>query len=340
MIRKADDDAIAEAARLLRSGQVVAMPTETVYGLGADAFDPQACAGVFEAKQRPSFDPLIVHALDLAQLAPVLAPAALHQPLVKLLAEKFWPGPLTLVLPKAALVPDIVTSGLPTVAVRIPAHPVARALLAAVGRPQAPPTAKIFGCLSPTTAAPVDEQQGDVIPLILDGGPCEVGVESSIVDLSGDVPRLLRAGGVSKEELEAVLGCELELGAAVLERPLAPGQLASHYAPLTPLKVFAKGQIPKTDLRAGLLTLQGSPLGSAYAEVEVLSQTGDLREAAANLLRLCTAWTRRIWMSSMCRPCPRRAWAGPSWTACARRRPRHDLSATPGHGHGPSRRQR
>jgi L-threonylcarbamoyladenylate synthase len=283
VIRKADSAAIAEAAALLKAGQVVAMPTETVYGLAADAFNPQACAAVFEAKQRPSFDPLIVHGLDLAHLAPVVLAGALQQKVLKLLAEKFWPGPLTLVLPKAALVPAIVTAGLDTVAIRIPSHPVARALLEAVGRPLAAPSANLFGCLSPTTAAHVEEQLGDVVPLILDGGPCTVGVESSIVDLSGELPRLLRAGGVSKEDLEEVLGHSLELGPSVLERPLAPGQLESHYAPLTPLRVFPKGQVPKPQGRAGFLGLQGSPLGSAYAEVEVLSQTGDLREAAANL---------------------------------------------------------
>ena len=279
MIRIADSAAIAEAARLLKDGQLVAMPTETVYGLAADALNAQACAEIFEAKQRPSFDPLIVHVLDLNALKQV----AEERPLLALLAEKFWPGPLTLVLPKKISVPDIVTSGLQTVAVRIPSHPVTRALLEAVGKPLAAPSANLFGCLSPTTALHVEEQLGDVIPLILDGGACEVGVESTIVDLSGETPRLLRAGGISKEDLEAVLGMTIEMGPSVLEKPLAPGQLPSHYAPLTPLKLFAKGQVPVPQVRAGLLTLQGSPLGSAFAEVEVLSQAGDLRESAANL---------------------------------------------------------
>jgi L-threonylcarbamoyladenylate synthase len=279
LIRKADSAAIAEAARLLRAGQVVAMPTETVYGLAADATDAQACARIFEVKQRPSFDPLIVHVLDLEAAG---ALASIHT-LVPALAKAFWPGPLTLVLPKTAAVPDIVTSGLATVAIRVPAHPVARALLEAVGRPLAAPSANLFGCLSPTTAEHVEEQLGDLIPLILDGGPCEVGVESSIVDLSGEEPRLLRAGGISKEDLEAVLGRSLELGPPVLERPLAPGQLASHYAPITPLKIYAKGQVPVPDGRAGLLSLQGKPIGASYSEVEVLSPAGDLREAAANL---------------------------------------------------------
>ena len=282
MIRKADANAIAEAARLLLAGQVVAMPTETVYGLAADAMNAQACATIFEVKRRPSFDPLIVHVLDLEALRSMTAPS-LHPDILSRLAEKFWPGPLTLILPKAPGVPAIVTAGLGTVAVRIPSHPVARALLQAVGKPLAAPSANLFGCLSPTTAEHVDEQLGDVIPLILDGGPCEVGVESSIVDLSGDQPKLLRAGGISKEELELVLGYELQAGPSVLEKPLAPGQLPSHYAPITPLKIYAKGQVPVPNQRAGLLSLQGKPISSAYAEAEVLSQSGDLREAAANL---------------------------------------------------------
>jgi L-threonylcarbamoyladenylate synthase len=293
VIRVADSAAIAEAARLLKAGQLVAMPTETVYGLAADAFNAQACAAVFEVKQRPSFDPLIVHVLSLEDVLRLASPGlrvgpmdssrASVQALVALLAKKFWPGPLTLILPKSEAIPDIVTSGLSTVAVRIPSHPVARALLEAVGRPLAAPSANLFGCLSPTTAQHVEEQLGDQVPLILDGGPCEVGVESSIVDLSGDVPRLLRAGGVSKEDLEAVLGRALELGPSVLEQPLAPGQLASHYAPITPLRIYAKGNLPRPPGRAGLLSLQGKPIGAAYSEVEVLSPAGDLREAAANL---------------------------------------------------------
>ena len=291
MIRPADPSSIAEAARLLRGGQLVAMPTETVYGLAADAFNARACAAVFEVKERPAFDPLIVHILDLDWLPRVGLRGRLDddggssgQALVARLAGKFWPGALTLVLPKAEGIPDIVTAGLATVAVRVPSHPVARALLEAAGTPLAAPSANLFGCLSPTTAAHVEEQLGNAIPLLLDGGACEVGVESTIVDLSGEAPRLLRAGGISKEDLEAVLGHALEVGPSVLERPLAPGQLASHYAPITPLKVFAKGRVPiPKDQHAGLLCLQGSPLGSAFAAVEVLSQGGDLREAAANL---------------------------------------------------------
>jgi L-threonylcarbamoyladenylate synthase len=293
LIRPADSAAIAEAAHLLRAGQLVAMPTETVYGLAADALNAQACAAIFEVKQRPQFDPLIVHVLDLEAVWALCAPGlrgplekgagTLAQAFVPALAKAFWPGALTLVLPKSDAVPDIVTSGLPTFAVRIPSHPVARALLGAVGRPLAAPSANLFGCLSPTTAEHVEEQLGDRVPLILDGGPCEVGVESSIVDLSGEAPRLLRAGGVTQEALEEVLGRPLEMGPSVLERPLAPGQLASHYAPITPLRIYAKGQLPRPPGRAGLLSLQGKPIGAAYSEVEVLSPTGDLREAAANL---------------------------------------------------------
>jgi L-threonylcarbamoyladenylate synthase len=272
----ADPAAIQAAARLIHHGKAVAFPTETVYGLGADAFNARACAQIFAIKQRPSFDPLIVHLSGLDALTQV---AATVPPLALELAKRFWPGPLTLVLPRHANIPDIVSAGLPTVAVRVPDHPVALALLQASGTPLAAPSANPFGRLSPTEAAHVETQLGDAVPMILDGGPCRVGVESTIVDLSGPEPVLLRPGGLAVEEIEKITG-PLKRGAAVLEKPLAPGQLASHYAPRTPLKLLspdAKAIAAGRGLLAFKETLPG------YAAVEILSPAGDPVEAATRL---------------------------------------------------------
>src|SRR5215470_13610147 len=208
MIRAATSEAIADAAEHIRRGDVVAFPTETVYGLGADATNAEAVARVFAIKRRPSFDPLIVHIDGLAmgaRVALTMPPAAMS------LAERFWPGPLTLVLRKAAAMPDIVTAGLPSVAVRIPDHHVARALIAAARTPIAAPSANLFGSVSPTTAAHVQAQLSE-LPLILDGGPCRIGIESTIVSFLEDRPALLRPGGVTVEEIERLIG-PLRIGA-------------------------------------------------------------------------------------------------------------------------------
>jgi len=209
-----DPAAIARAAALLRRGGLVAFPTETVYGLGASAFDARAVARVFAAKARPSFDPLIVHVSDASELPRV---AVADDPRVARLAAHFWPGPLTLVLPRRPEVPDIVTSGLDTVGVRVPSHPAARALLRAAG-PLAAPSANPFGYVSPTTAAHVAERLGDAVDLVLDGGPCPVGVESTILSLVTEPASLLRPGGVPREDLEAVLGHALALARAASDR--------------------------------------------------------------------------------------------------------------------------
>lgn len=268
--------AVEAAAKRLREGGVVAFPTETVYGLGALAFDAQAVARVFEIKQRPSFDPLIVHVADRAMLDRV---ASAVPPEAESLIERFWPGPLTLVLAKRPEVPEIVTAGLPTVAVRMPAHPVARALLEAVGAPLAAPSANTFGRVSPTRALRVAQQLGERLDLILDGGPATFGLESTIVALKPR-PALLRAGAVTIEELEAVLGPLERVDASSTIR--APGQLPRHYAPATPLRVIDPRAVPRHERRrAGALTLSEPVEG--YAAVRLLSPRGDLREAAANL---------------------------------------------------------
>jgi L-threonylcarbamoyladenylate synthase len=273
-ILPAGPESIARAAAILRGGGLVAFPTETVYGLGALACDALAAARIFEAKRRPSFDPLIVHVLDRAMLAAVIAelPESAER-----LVERFWPGPLTLVLPKAACIPDVVTAGLPSVAVRMPAHPVARALLAQVGAPLAAPSANPFGGLSPTRAEHIAQGLGESLELILDAGPAEHGIESTIVAI-GPPLALLRPGAVPLEAIEPLVG-PLQRGRR--EGPLsAPGQLDHHYAPRTPLRVIDPGTVPSAQRRrAGALTLQEEFEG--YEAVWVLSSRGDLREAAA-----------------------------------------------------------
>jgi L-threonylcarbamoyladenylate synthase len=219
-------DAIAEAARVLTLGGLVAFPTETVYGLGAAADDPAAVARVFKVKGRPTAHPLIVHVADAAafvDLTPEVSEAAAR------LAEKFWPGPLTLVVPRGAAVLPSVTGGQDTVAVRVPAHPVALALLRAYGRPIAAPSANRFGAVSPTTAEHVRTELGGAVDLVLDGGACAVGLESTIIDLTGSSPLVLRPGGVPVEALSEALGEVVRVGAREAVR--APGGLPSHYAP-------------------------------------------------------------------------------------------------------------
>ena len=268
----ATSEGIAEAAALLRAGGLVAMPTETVYGLAADARDDRAVARIYAAKNRPSFNPLIVHLPDLAQVAryAVLTPGA------EGLARAFWPGPLTMVLPlreDSGLSP-LVTAGLSTVAIRLPAHPVARDLLRAFGGPVAAPSANPSGRVSPTRAAHVLAGLSGRIEAVLEGGPCTVGVESTIIAMDGP-PALLRPGGVSVEAIEAVLGAPLALpGDPAL--PKAPGQLASHYAPEAGVRLNAEAGRPG-EVLVGFGAVKGDL---------TLSDGGDLLEAAANLFHL------------------------------------------------------
>jgi L-threonylcarbamoyladenylate synthase len=277
---------IDRAVELLRQGDVVALPTETVYGLAGDGFNPLALAKIFEIKQRPHFDPLILHVTDLDTVQSVARSIPKR---ARILAEKFWPGPLTLILPKQPSVPDLATSGLPTVAVRVPSHPISQALLKAFGGPLAAPSANRFGRISPTSAEAVRTELGSAVRLILDGGPCRVGVESTIVDCSDERerPLLLRAGGTPVEEIEALVG-PLEHATPVSEKPLAPGHLAHHYAPQKPLRLIDSiGELSGSeDFRdAGLLAFDEAPeLG--FGKIAVMSQRGDLAEAAANFFAM------------------------------------------------------
>ncbi len=271
------------AASLIKAGRLVAFPTETVYGLGCNAMNADAAAKIFEAKQRPQFDPLIVHIADRDQLDSVVGslPTQAQQ-----LMDAFWPGPLTLVLSKRTAVPDLVTAGLNTVAVRMPNHPVAQALIREAGTPIAAPSANPFGYVSPTTARHVADGLGNQVDLILDGGPCAVGVESTIVSLVGVEPELLRPGSITLEQLTAVIG-PLRRSSPVNDKPVAPGQLARHYATQTPVTILpSAGDRPALtqNERAGLLSLsQADTRDSRFAAVEMLSASGDLREAAQNL---------------------------------------------------------
>jgi L-threonylcarbamoyladenylate synthase len=237
--------AIAEGAARLRAGGLVAFPTETVYGLGANALDAAAVRAIYAAKGRPSFNPLIVHLADVGWLPRVVREVP---PVATLLAAAFWPGPLTLVLPRASTVPDEVTAGLDTVGVRVPAHAVARDLIAAADLPIAAPSANAYTRVSPTTAAHVVQQLGDRVDLVLDGGPAAVGIESTVLDLTTSPPTLLRPGGVSHAELERVLGPVARLAKAPQgEAPRrSPGLVDRHYAPRARLQRF-----PATE-RAGV----------------------------------------------------------------------------------------
>jgi L-threonylcarbamoyladenylate synthase len=281
-ILPADEASVARAARCLGDGGLVAFPTETVYGLGADAAQAPAVARLYEAKGRPSFNPLIAHVADIAaarQLARFDATALS-------LAEAFWPGPLTLVLPKTARcsVAELATAGLDTVAIRVPAHPIARSLLRAFGGSVVAPSANISGHVSPTTAAHVASDLSGRIDLILDAGPVAVGVESTIVACF-DEPIMLRPGGLPRDDIERVLGHPLqrlpEEAASDDAQPLAPGMLASHYAPRTPVRLNATDIAPDEALLAfGSAELHGTQTAKAVMN---LSETGDLAEAAANL---------------------------------------------------------
>ena len=283
LLSAADCESIRLAGRIIKAGGLVAFPTETVYGLGCDAMNADAAAKVFEAKQRPQFDPLIVHIADLEQLDVVIESLPV---LGRRLMDAFWPGPLTLVLRKHRSIPDLITAGLSTVAVRMPDHPVAQEFIREAGTPIAAPSANPFGYVSPTTAQHVADGLGSKVDLILDGGPCSVGVESTIVSLAGPQPELLRPGSITLEKLSAVIG-SIRRSLSVNETPTAPGQLSRHYATRTQLAILASvGARPilKAGERVGLLThSQARDTDDRFTAVEVLSPTGDMREAARRL---------------------------------------------------------
>jgi L-threonylcarbamoyladenylate synthase len=314
MIYPVNEESLNLAAEAIRRGGLAAFPTETVYGLGGDAFNPRALAEIFRVKGRPRFDPLIVHiagmeALGEAADLSALAPGARET--TALLAREFWPGPLTLVLPRGDSVPGLATGGLATVAVRFPAHPAARRLILLSTGAVAAPSANRFGCLSPTRAEHVAGQLGDQVEIILDGGPAALGLESTVLDMTGARPRILRPGGLSRERLEALLGPlpgPAQGGPAT--GPRSPGLLSSHYAPRAPLCLHSPGEMAALppDRDAGYLFFSSRSLGPWAARngaslggkgaLERLSEGGDSLEAAANLFealhRLDKLGLRRI----------------------------------------------
>jgi L-threonylcarbamoyladenylate synthase len=275
-IRDGDATAIAVAAQILRDGGLVAFPTETVYGLGADAGNDRAVASIFAAKGRPRFNPLIVHVADLAAAEALVE----FSPLARDLANAFWPGALTLVLPrkKDARVSLLVSAGLDTVAIRVPSHPLARRLIEAAGRPIAAPSANASGQVSPTTAPHVAQSLGEEVDLILDGGPTVHGIESTVIGFENGKPAMLRPGAVAREDIERITG---PLSTSSSEALSSPGRLPSHYAPRAQLRLEVE------DVRDGEALLAfGSGVPAGAKHTLNLSASGDLKEAAANLFAM------------------------------------------------------
>jgi L-threonylcarbamoyladenylate synthase len=278
----------AAAVELLRKGEVVALPTETVYGLAADALNPIAVAKIFEAKDRPRFDPLIVHLPDENWLEKIVGISVQDRQLISKLADMFWPGPFTMVLQKREIVPEIVTAGLDTVAVRISAHPVFAEIARELHRPMAAPSANRFGRVSPTTAQHVLDELGGRIPLIIDGGPTEHGIESTIVTIRDGKIDILRRGPVAAEQLSEFANINIVRAAG---KVFAPGQLRSHYAPKTPLRLIDNPEsfFPEKNQSVGLMAWDPRRTGDRqslkFAAIRQLSEKQELREAAANLFR-------------------------------------------------------
>jgi len=285
----ASDTDLEKAAAALAAGFIVAFPTETVYGLGADAFNQSALARVFEAKGRPRFDPLIIHIAALETLRRIVDVSLLNKTTAErlsVLSERLWPGPLTLILPKRKEVPDLATSALATVAIRFPSHPVAQKLIRLSTGTVAAPSANLFGRLSPTRASHVKAQLGGKVDFIVDGGKTTVGLESTVLDLSRGVPRILRQGGTERERIEELIGpVEVSCGTSS-DAPLSPGQLKSHYAPRAPLVLCKRGEMDAIPYAPGegRLYFSRPEKGEIIGErARVLSETGNATEAAANL---------------------------------------------------------
>lgn len=317
----ATEQEIGKAAEVLRAGGLVAFPTETVYGLGADASNPAAVKKIFAAKGRPADHPVIVHIADMSELKHWAAevPRAAW-----LLAEKFWPGPLTMVLKRSPNVSDLISGGQNTIGLRVPGHPVAQQLLKAFGGGIAAPSANKFGSLSPTTAEHVRQELGNAVEIVLDGGPCEVGIESTIVDLSREPPAILRPGRVSAQQIaDALL---VPLGEPAVDRPRVPGSLASHYAPRTPLKIVHADEIESyvrpqvVPPPVAVLARRGRPRDSKVALWQVAPETPEeyARLLYGTLRRLDDARCRLIVVEAL----PQL----PEWTAV---RDRLDRAATP-----------
>jgi L-threonylcarbamoyladenylate synthase len=269
-------DKIKLAAQFIREGKLVAFPTETVYGLGADALNPLAVAKIFELKERPSFDPLIVHIADTTDLARlcVMPDKKIHS-----IIDRFWPGPLTIILPKSDLVPDIVTSGLPTVGIRMPDNEIAMELIRQSGCPIAAPSANKFGRISPTSAAHVRKQLPEV-DYILDGGKTKVGIESTIITISDKGFRILRSGIITREEIEKLLPYD---DGILTEHMVAPGMLKSHYSPAKPMVIADEETFKTIDRgRAGLLSFSGAD-EEGFGRVIRMSENHDLKEYAVNM---------------------------------------------------------
>ncbi len=286
-------------AGALRRGELVAIPTETVYGLAANALDARACRAIFKAKGRPANDPLIVHVTGLAQAEQL----AEFNPAARRLAWRFWPGPLTLVLPKKSCVPGIVTAGGKTVALRAPAHPLARRLLRLAGIPLAAPSANLFGYISPTLASHVTDGLGRRIKHVLDGGPCPVGVESTVLDLTQpEQPRILRPGAVTAATLAKFLGVTVSQvrRGGNRGRMLSPGMLERHYSPRTPLRLKSPG--PRLPSQVGGVFLR-KPAGRTGGNVYWLSDRGTLAEISRNLYRVLReadqGGHRQIWVEAL-----------------------------------------
>ncbi len=273
----ATEENIRKAAEIIRSGGVVAFPTETVYGLGADALNAKACARIFEIKRRPFFDPLIVHINDYSMIETVSN--GISAEFFKL-TEKFWPGPLTIILEKSENIPGIVTSGLSTVAVRMPSNKIALRFIEMCGLPVAAPSANPFGYLSPTTALHVEEQLWPDLPFILDGGSCEVGVESTIIKIENGKNYLLRSGGIPVEEIKEIIG---DINISDNAKVQAPGMLPEHYSPSTRLKFITSDEEILSAVNPAFLLFKNNDKKFPADRTEILSRNGDLTEAASRL---------------------------------------------------------
>jgi L-threonylcarbamoyladenylate synthase len=282
--RSSQTAAKARALELLGKGEVVALPTETVYGLAADALSPIAVVKVFEAKERPRFDPLIVHLPDKQWLERVAKIDNRSRAQIERLIAQFWPGPLTLVLARQPIIPEIVTAGLDTVAVRMSSHPVFAEIVSAFGKPVAAPSANRFGRISPTTAEHVFDELSGRIPLIIDAGPTAHGIESTIIAVHENKIDILRRGPITAEQLAEFAKIDI---VSPRKSVSVPGQLPSHYAPKTPLRLIDKAEsaLLGSDNRVGLLAWHAAIPEERFAAVRTLSQSQDLREAAANLFR-------------------------------------------------------